>query len=454
MKDLLKNKKIIAIIGLIIIAIVVAVIVILIISGQKEPLIKRVFITAGGAVSNDTYQSRGGATEADKNLSAEIELPLTVNLASQSGWSKATECIPGQGSYYKKNDSYTVMTIYDLDGNLIGIYQFSSNKMTSPWEETSGPSKLDGTPILDQLHYGVYLFLLDPTNACDSGTSYESVYYLASRFNPVSPSSIPSYSIPDTAALAIEQGWTDQAYCSQGRGKYFVNSDTDYLLMYNSAGTPIGIYQQSLEPMDLPWRKISKLVGGGGLDVITEEHYGMFIYFGDNIRACKTGEAAAGSGSPYGGPLSAARSTPTPYVEPTATPMPSDLVTDAVTQLGKETSLTVTITTDPANISAASDSDIKDKASELPKLFADIVGNITDIKYASNTWIDNVSYKGVSGTYTAQGLSTLVPGAVDGNVIKISAWVSDEGVLRRIRLEGALTSDDSARAIRTFDIDK
>ena len=206
--------------------------------------------------------------------------------------------------------------------------------------------------------------------------------------------------------------------------------------------------------MDLPWRKISKLVGGGGLDVITEEHYGMFIYFGDNIRACKTGEAAAGSGSPYGGPASAARSTPTPYVEPTATPMPSDLVTDAVTQLGKETSLTVTITTDPANISAASDSDIKDKASELPKLFADIVGNITDIKYASNTWIDNVSYKGVSGIYTAQGLSTLVPGAVDGNVIKISAWVSDEGVLRRIRLEGALTSDDSARAIRTFDIDK
>ena len=65
-----------------------------------------------------------------------------------------------------------------------------------------------------------------------------------------------------------------------------------------------------------------------------------------------------------------------------------------------------------------------------------------------------VSYKGVSGSYTAQGLTTLVSGAADGNVIKVSAWVSDEGDLRRIRLEGALTSDDPASAVRTFDITK
>ena len=450
MNDMLKNKKIIAIAALVIISIIVAAIAIFIISSQSEPLIKKVFITAGGAVSNDTYQSRGGATEEDKEKSAQIEVPLTVNLASQSGWSKVTECIPGQGSYYKKSDGNPMMTIYDFDGNLIGMYQFSNNKMSLPWEETSGPSKLDGTPILDQVHYGVYLFLLDPTNACDSGTSYESVYYLASRFNPASPSSIPSYSIPDTAALAIEQGWVDQAYCSQGRGKYFTKSDEDYLLMYNSAGIPIGIYQQSLEPMNLPWRKIPKLVGGGGLDVITEEHYGMFIYFGDNIRACKSGEAAAGSGSPYGGPSSAARSTPTPYVEPTATPLPSDLLTGAATQLSTASSLKVTVTTDPENISIASDADISANVSGL----SDIISNLIDTENASSTWIDNVSYKGVSGSYTVKGLDTLVPGAVDGNVIKVSAWVSDEGALKRIRLEGALTSDDSASAIRTFDITK
>ena len=65
MTDLLKNKKIIAIIGLAIIAIIVAVIIFFITSSQNEALIDGVFLTAGGAVSNDTYQSRGGATEED-----------------------------------------------------------------------------------------------------------------------------------------------------------------------------------------------------------------------------------------------------------------------------------------------------------------------------------------------------------------------------------------------------
>ena len=450
MTDFLKNKKIIAIVGLGIITIIVAVIIFFITSSQNETLIDGVFLTAGGAVSNDTYQSRGGATEEDKAFSAQIEIPLTVKLASQSGWSKATECIPGHGIYYKKTDMYPLMTIYDFDGNLIGLYQFSDNKMSSPWEETNGPSKLDGTPIVSKLHYGVYLFLLDPTNACDSGTKYESVYYLSSRFNPASPSSLPSYSIPDTGALAIEQGWVDQAYCSQGRGKYFTKADEDYLLMYNAAGIPIGIYQQSFESMDLPWRKIPKLVGGGGLDVIAEEHYGMFIYFGDNIRACKSGEAAAGSGSPYGGPASAARSTPTPYVEPTATPLPTGLLTTAATQLSSASNLKVTVTTDPENITVASEADISANVSGL----SDIISNLTEVTYASNTWIDNVSYKGVSGSYTAKGLDALVPGAVEGNVVKASVWVSDEGAVKRVRLEGALTSDDSDSAIRTFDITK
>ena len=45
MKDLLKNKKIIAIVGLVIMAIIVAAIAIFIISSQSEPLIKKVFIT-------------------------------------------------------------------------------------------------------------------------------------------------------------------------------------------------------------------------------------------------------------------------------------------------------------------------------------------------------------------------------------------------------------------------
>ena len=108
------------------------------------------------------------------------------------------------------------------------------------------------------------------------------------------------------------------------------------------------------------------------------------------------------------------------------------------------------VTTDPENIADASEADISANVSGL----SDILSNLTDVAYASNTWIDNVSYKGFSGSYTVKKLDALVPGAIDGNVIKVSAWVSEEGVLIRVRLEGALTNDDSDSATRTFDISK
>ena len=112
--------------------------------------------------------------------------------------------------------------------------------------------------------------------------------------------------------------------------------------------------------------------------------------------------------------------------------------------------LVTSMSNSSANIAVASEADISANVSGL----SEIISNLTDVGYASNTWIDNVSYKGFSGSYTVKKLDALVPGAVDGNVIKVSAWVSEEGVLRRVRLEGALTSDDSASAIRTFDSTK
>ena len=268
-----------------------------------------------------------------------------------------------------------------------------------------------------------------------------------------------SLELPYTGVEAIAAGLEDPVLCRFGRGKYFLSDgfykDSEYRLIYNYNNQLTGIYLYTENIMPNPWLKIDELRGGGGTIVVEKEHYGLFVFFRDPDESCKGSVGAnTGDGTSIDWSATGKRSSPTPYVEPTPTPMPSDLVTGVVTQLGKETSLTVTITTEPENISVASDSEIKDKASELPKLFADIISGLTDVEHASNTWIDNVSYKGVSGTYTAQSLSTLVPGAVDGNIIKVSAWVSDKGVLRRISLEGALTSDDSASAVRTFDISK
>ena len=268
-----------------------------------------------------------------------------------------------------------------------------------------------------------------------------------------------SLELPYTGVEAIAAGLEDPVLCRFGRGKYFLSDgfykDSEYRLIYNYDNQLAGIYLYTENTMPNPWLKIDELRGGGGTIVVEKKHYGLFVFFRDPDESCKGSVGAnTGDGTSIDWAATGKRSSPTPYVEPTATPMPADLLTGAATQLGSATTLTVAVTTDPANIAVASDADIKNKASELPKLLADIISNLIDAENASSTWIDNVSYKGVSGTYTAQGLSVLVPGAVDGNVIKVSAWVSDEGALKRIRLEGALTSDDSANAVRTFDITK
>ena len=260
-----------------------------------------------------------------------------------------------------------------------------------------------------------------------------------------------SFSLPYTGVEALEAGLEDPILCSFGRGKYFLSdsfyANSEYLLLYNYSNQLTGIYFYTSNSMPNPWLKLDELRGGGGTLVVDKEHHGLFVFFRDPNESCKgSGKSAPESGTYHRG----TRSTPTPYIEPTATPLPSDLLTNAATQLGTASSLEVTVTTDPENIAVASEADISANVSGL----SEIISNLTDVGYTSNTWIDNVSYKGFSGSYTVKKLDALVPGAVDGNVIKVSAWVSEEGVLRRVRLEGALTSDDSASAIRTFDISK
>ena len=260
-----------------------------------------------------------------------------------------------------------------------------------------------------------------------------------------------SLSLPYTAAEALEAGLEDPILCSFGRGKYFLSDsfygDSEYLLLYNYSNQLTGVYFYTSNPMPNPWLKLDELRGGGGTLVVDKEHHGLFVYFRDPTESCKgSGKSAPESGTYHTG----TRSTPTPYVEPTATPLPTDLLTTAATQLGTASGLKVTVTTDSENTAVASDADINNNVSA----FSDIINNMTDVTYASNTWIDNVSYKGASGSYTVKGIDVLVPGAIEGNVVKASVWVSDEGVLRRIKLEGALTSDDSDSSVRTFDITK
>ena len=395
---------------------------------QEHPL-ENVLVTTGGAITSTGDHGNIGILDEERGI--QYDLPITVDLATQQGWAKASTCMAGEGVYYTKPEEKTIILIFDADDDLIGIYQHSTIVMSEPWVKTQGPSKADGSAIVNYEHYGIYLFLLDPSNACDSGTGYESL--LASH------STLPSYSIPASAESAIYQGWPDPFFCSQGRGEYFTHPEFNHVLMYSSTGEPIGIYQHTEHEMPKPWLKTKEIIGGGGVKVLDKEHYGMFIYFRDNIRACKTTEAAAGSGSPYGGPLSSARSTPTAYVEPTATPEASTMIAIIVDKLSGITTVELTASSDPEGLSVVTEI----AAVKFSATLTQVINSLETISYASNTWINNVSYKGISGTTKSENLKDLVPDTVNGRSVKVTVWVTEDRIIKRLRVDGASTDSDT-----------
>jgi hypothetical protein len=98
--------------------------------------------------------------------------------------------------------------------------------------------------------------------------------------------------LPITAADAVAAGWTDPILCSPGRGRYFTKGaagevEVDpYLLMYNDVDSLIGVYLYSTGEMPPPWEKDDVLLGGGGIPVVDFEHWGVFVYFQDSVKAC------------------------------------------------------------------------------------------------------------------------------------------------------------------------
>jgi hypothetical protein len=97
--------------------------------------------------------------------------------------------------------------------------------------------------------------------------------------------------LPLTTADAVAAGWEDPILCSPGRGRYFTKGPAGeadpYVLMYNDVDELIGIYLYIKSEMPPPWDKIDELRGGGGIPVVDFEHWGLFVYFQDSVRACR-----------------------------------------------------------------------------------------------------------------------------------------------------------------------
>ena len=104
--------------------------------------------------------------------------------------------------------------------------------------------------------------------------------------------------LPLTGAEAVAAGWTDPILCSTGRGKYFQRAgdpEVPYVLMYDSLDQLIGIYLLSNAEKPSPWERAEQITSGG-VPIIDYEHWGLFVYFQDQTRACSldTGRGASG----------------------------------------------------------------------------------------------------------------------------------------------------------------
>ena len=220
--------------------------------------------------------------------------------------------------------------------------------------------------------------------------------------------------LPLSAPEAVAAGWTDPALCQSGRGRFFYkdpNVDTtSYMLMYDNQDELIGVYlySDSEMPHD-PWLRMENLLVGGR-PVIGYEHWGMFVYFQDPIRAC-TSEGNQGNVRNYN-TGSAARSAPTPIVPPTPTPTAAGVVEAAAATMSALTSLSITFTSEPEGLAFAEDI--------LPGNIVGILEALEDPVESTNRWIDNVPHRGISGTVRGESLRGLVATAAADVAVKLT----------------------------------
>ena len=122
--------------------------------------------------------------------------------------------------------------------------------------------------------------------------------------------------IPISTAGASAAGWVDPMLCAPGRGRYFTKNDSaNLVVLYNNAENVVGFYLRSDGEMPDPWKKTDALKGGGGIEVINQEHWGLYAFFNDSLRACERPDSSTSHTQNFLGP----HAVRTEY-EPTPTP--------------------------------------------------------------------------------------------------------------------------------------
>lgn len=277
----------------------------------------------------------------------------------------------------------------------------------------------------------------------------------ASYFGLNSGNSENALKLPTTSELAVAEGWEGQGLCIPGRGKFATKESIPYILTYNTAGQLTSIYLISKGEMPPPWKSGENLIASG-IEIVDYKHWNLLVHFDNPLSACKTLQSKNTSG--YCDPIqcdlrgSGERATPTPYISPTPTPQASTILQKVTVSLTSSKTLKLESSSSLDEISETIINNATNESTNLANILSKIVSGMKNTAYDSNTWIDNVSHKGIKGTVNSDLLQDLVPNVDSGTDLNITIWITDTHQIKRFKIEGALNTSDPNDSARTFEI--
>ena len=242
----------------------------------------------------------------------------------------------------------------------------------------------------------------------------------------------PGLNIPLSTIDASVNGWIDPMLCAPGRGRYFTKEDSaNLVVLYNNAETISGVYLRSDSEMPAPWKKTDALKGGGGMEIINQEHWGLYAFFNDPIQACQRPDAGTvgTGGTGYSGGH-AVRD-----YQPTATPTPIPSAGETIAKISEGLS-SGTKTFKIVNTTDESDVATGITASQISQLLS----SLTDTQEGTGKWIDNISHRGLTGNTTS--IENILPSATSDK-LSVSLWINDNNDLNLIAINGSITYEGS-----------
>ena len=238
--------------------------------------------------------------------------------------------------------------------------------------------------------------------------------------------------IPISTAGASADGWVDPMLCAPGRGRYFTKDDSaNLVVLYNNAETVTGVYLRSDGEMPEPWKKTDALKGGGGIEIINQEHWGLYAFFNDPIKACQRpdSDTVGTGGTGYSGGHAIRDYKPTPT--PTPIPNAAKTITEISESLSSSSkTFKVTNATDQSSIATGITS----------SQVAELLSSITDSQEGTGKWIENISHRGLTGN--SDGIANILTSAKSDN-LTVNLWINDNNEVNLIEIIGAITYEGS-----------